>query len=535
MVHGPLGMPRLACQQSKDPQLDNCKAAPAIHSKPNQHDRSTYEQTTTMADRATEPLSKESSRQRATFQEIKEQQATPLSLDSRWTENLTDDEDNTPQPPSPPLRSLKRKEKEEKEEIRKLREEFAKKRKDIEQNIKVIAKQITELRTYAIQSNKELRRSTLAYSTLSIHQSLRNTLIIQEPKSLQRPSNPFFKSYTQFSKKPRPNSNKNSPEIIIGPDNTRSYESYTPKEDPPKPKSIPDKISSRQRQRADFRAQLKQLEKGIQQPEKRIQHPRTLSDLDDDRRKGNERDWQRDRGYGYGRGKNGPPGLPKGFGNGPSKDPGFGNEPPKDLRKRRTTGNYIGNPLPIRPLAKHNTLAYGTPSALNDNGNDFLELRATDPHLRAKELALFARSFLKELKYSRPDDDFKTQLNLVKKENPKTSLSECFKKLAKELKGIQSSLRPGLKDDRSLADKLYSAYKNVPKTTIARMNLAFTSTAAIADIRRAIAFATESSRPAKAKAYASSSEPHDHTYFQHNTSKADSDLDEEYECFIQNR
>ncbi|EKD19102.1 hypothetical protein MBM_02339 [Drepanopeziza brunnea f. sp. 'multigermtubi' MB_m1] len=81
------------------------------------------------------------------------------------------------------------------------------------------------------------------------------------------------------------------------------------------------------------------------------------------------------------------------------------------------------------------------------------------------------------------------------KENLRTSLSECFKKLVKKLKGIQSSLRPGLKDDRSLANKLYSACKNVLKTTIARINLTFTFTAVIADIRKAIAFATETSRP----------------------------------------
>ncbi|EKD18830.1 hypothetical protein MBM_03072 [Drepanopeziza brunnea f. sp. 'multigermtubi' MB_m1] len=268
-------------------------------------------------------------------------------------------------------------------------------------------------------------------------------------------------------------------------------------------------------------------------------------------------------------------GTKEGFGNGPSRDPGFGNEPPKDPGRGRTTGNYIGNPLPIRPLARQSTPAYGTPGAPDDNSDDFPELRAADPHPRAKELALFARSFPKELKYSRPDDDFKTQLGifadqasrygltsddylaafpimlteeaitfyynhmikarLPTKENPRTSLSECFEKLAKELKGIQGSLRPGLRDDRSLADKLYSACKNVPKTTIARMNPAFTSTAAVANIRRAIAFATKTSRPpAKARAYASSSEPHDHTC-SHNTSKADSDLDEEYECFIQDR
>ncbi|EKD15965.1 hypothetical protein MBM_05976 [Drepanopeziza brunnea f. sp. 'multigermtubi' MB_m1] len=162
----------------------------------------------------------------------------------------------------------------------------------------------------------------------------------------------------------------------------------------------------------------------------------------------------------------------------------------RDLKKvRPITGNYIGNPLPIRPLAKHGTLAYGTLSAFNDNNNDFLELRATDPYLKAKKLALFARSFLKELKYSRPDDNFKTQLT----------------------------------------------YKNVLEITIVRINPAFTFTAAVANIRRAIAFATKTSRPpAKARAYASFSELYDHTCF-HNTLKADSDLNEKYECFIQDR
>ncbi|EKD14236.1 polyprotein [Drepanopeziza brunnea f. sp. 'multigermtubi' MB_m1] len=208
-------------------------------------------------------------------------------------------------------------------------------------------------------------------------------------------------------------------------------------------------------------------------------NPNSLSDLDDDRRRGNGGDWQRDRGYEHGRSKNGLSRPSKGFGNGPSKDPGFGNEPLKDLRKGRTTGNYIGNPLPIRLLARQSTLTYGTSSAFNDDRNDFLKLRAADLHPRAKELALFARSFPKELK----------------KENLRTSLSECFKKLVKKLKGIQGSLRPGLKDDRSFANKLYSACKNVLKTTIARMNLAFTSTAAVADIRKAIAFATKTSRP----------------------------------------
>ncbi|KAJ5046428.1 uncharacterized protein L3040_003672 [Drepanopeziza brunnea f. sp. 'multigermtubi'] len=97
---------------------------------------------------------------------------------------------------------------------------------------------------------------------------------------------------------------------------------------------------------------------------------------------------------------------------GTEEDPGFGNEPLRDLRRGRTTGNYIGNPLPIRPLARQSTPAYGTLSALDDDGDDFFELGAADLHSRAKELALFARSFPKELKYLRPDDDFKTQLGI---------------------------------------------------------------------------------------------------------------------------
>ncbi|EKD12972.1 hypothetical protein MBM_08926 [Drepanopeziza brunnea f. sp. 'multigermtubi' MB_m1] len=217
--------------------------------------------------------------------------------------------------------------------------------------------------------------------------------------------------------------------------------------------------------------------------------------------------------------------------NGPPKDLRFGNEPLKDLGQDLERGyEPLGGPRPNRPLtstpfstrviAKH---TYGILRAFNDDRDDFFELRAADLHLRAKELALFARSFLKEL-------------------------NECFEKLAKELKGIQSSLRLGLKDDKSLADKLYSACKNVLKTTIARINLASTFTAAVANIRRAIGFATESIQPLKSesyrpskasRAYASFSEPFDQSQHssQHSSqtsSKADSDdLEDEYECFIQ--
>ncbi|EKD15733.1 hypothetical protein MBM_05744 [Drepanopeziza brunnea f. sp. 'multigermtubi' MB_m1] len=308
--------------------------------------------------------------------EIKEQQATLLGLDSKWTaENLTDDEDNTPQPPLLPLRSLKGKEKEEREEIRRLREEFAKERKDIEQNIKISVPNFNN-------PKREFSNPKEGFSTFGRIDKL--------PISFKRP---------RISK-------RETKGIRIA-------------------KSAPKGTD------------IIKLEP---QP-------------------------QEDRGYGYGGIRNGPSRSLRGFGNGPLKDSGFGNEPLKDLERGRTTGNYIGNPLPIRLLVRHSTLAYGTPSAFNDDSDDFLELRAADPYLKAKELALFAKSFLKEL-------------------------NECFKKLAKKLKGIQGFLRPGLRDDRSLANKLYLAYKNVLKTTIARMNPAFTFTAAIADIRRAIAFLT---------------------------------------------
>ncbi|EKD14183.1 polyprotein [Drepanopeziza brunnea f. sp. 'multigermtubi' MB_m1] len=487
-----------------------------------------------------------------TLQEIKEQQATPLGLDSRWTvENLTDDDDDdiTPQPPLP-SRSPKGKEKEtsgrkeEREEIRRLREEFLREKSDMERSMEAMARQMAELRTYAIQSNEELRRSTSA--------TRQNLRAFRTKSALTRDS-------VQISV---PNlNNPRGGSSTLG----RTGKLPTPLKRP--------RINKRETRGM-----------GIAKNAPRAGDPNGPGDPDDDRRKGNGGDWQGDRGYGYGGGRNGPPGPPRGFGNGPLRDPGFGNEPLRDPGRGRTTGNYIGNPLPIRPLARQSTLAYGTLGAPDDDGDDFLELGAADPHPRAKELALFARSFPKELnRYGLTSDDYlaaflimltgeaitfyynhvikarlltfkanaiavrdhfetdhrrqakydrweEISLDLVRKENPGTSLSECFEKLAKELRGIQGSLRPGLRDDRSLANKLYSACKNVPETTIARMNPAFTSTAAVADIRRAIAFATETSRPpAKARAYASSSEPHDHTC-SHNTSEADSDLDEEYEC-----
>ncbi|EKD15139.1 glycosyl transferase [Drepanopeziza brunnea f. sp. 'multigermtubi' MB_m1] len=303
-------------------------------------------------------------------------------------------------------------------------------------------------------------------------------------------------------------------------------------------------------------------------------NPNDLDGSDGDPEGGNRGGSEWNGHGGRGRGHGGPI---RGQGNEPLRDPGRGYEP-------------LGEPGPNRPLtstlfstrvlARHSTLAYGT---LGDPDDDFLELGTTDPYSRAKELALFARSFPKELKYSGPKNDFNTRLRifadhacryglttddylaaflimlareaigfyynyvikaqlptfkanaiavrdhfetdqrrqanydrweeilleLIRKENPANSLAECFEKLERELRTVQRALRPGLRDDKSLADKLYSACKNVLETTIARMNLAITSTAAIADIRRAIAFATESLRPpAKAsRAYASSSEP----------------------------
>ncbi|EKD14698.1 hypothetical protein MBM_06909 [Drepanopeziza brunnea f. sp. 'multigermtubi' MB_m1] len=382
--------------------------------------------------------------------------ATLISLKehllSKGTENLTDDEDNTPQPPPPPLRSPKGKERKEGEEIRRLREEFAKEKRDIEQNIKISVPNLSNPRREF--SNPKKGSSTLGRTDKLLRSLNRLRIDKRDTKGIRIAKNaPKGTDITKLE-----------PRLVI------------------------------------------QMALAIL----------TMTDEKETREISKEIEATDTEG-----------------------DPGFGNELLKDLRRGRTTGNYIGNPLPIRPLARHNTPAYGTPSALDDNDNDFLELKATDLYLRAKELAFryglisddYLAAFLIMLTgkaitfyYNHVIkarlSTFKANAIAVKdhfetdhrrKENPRTSLSECFEKLAKELKGIQGSLRPGLRDDRSLADKLYSACKNVPKTTIARMNLAFTFTAAIADIRRAIAFATKFFRPAKARAYASSSEPHDHT------------------------
>ncbi|EKD13459.1 hypothetical protein MBM_08177 [Drepanopeziza brunnea f. sp. 'multigermtubi' MB_m1] len=266
-----------------------------------------------MADRATRPSSEESSRQKALkgplyprlpslserpddemssilfdlnellyarLDKIKEQQAAPLGLDSRWTaENLTDDEDNTPQPSLPPLRSPKGKEK----EISVPNFNNPKGRSSTFGRIDKLLRSFNKLRIDK-RDTKGIRIAKSALKALAI-------LTMTDEKETEE----------------------------IG---------------------------------------------------KEIEATST------------------------------------------EEDPGFGNKLLKDLKRGRTTGNYIGNLLPIRPLAKQSTLAYGTLSASDDDGDDFLKLRAADPHLRAKELALFARSFLKELKYSRPDDDFKTQLGI---------------------------------------------------------------------------------------------------------------------------
>ncbi|EKD13094.1 hypothetical protein MBM_08856 [Drepanopeziza brunnea f. sp. 'multigermtubi' MB_m1] len=85
---------------------------------------------------------------------------------------------------------------------------------------------------------------------------------------------------------------------------------------------------------------------------------------------------------------------------GPTK--GQGNEPLRDL------GRGYG---PLDGLEPNRPFTYGTLGDLDDD-DDFLELGTADPHSRAKELALFARSFLKELKYSSLKNDFNTRLKI---------------------------------------------------------------------------------------------------------------------------
>ncbi|EKD12517.1 hypothetical protein MBM_09273 [Drepanopeziza brunnea f. sp. 'multigermtubi' MB_m1] len=228
--------------------------------------------------------------------------------------------------------------------------------------------------------------------------------------------------------------------------------------------------NSYQRQRKDLRFGYEQ--KREQALASDLSDPNS-SDGDPKRKNREGNEWDR-----HGRKERGHGGPTKGQGNEPLKDPGRGYEPPGGPRLNRPP---TSTPFSTRVLARH---TYGT-LALDDD-DDFLKLGTADPHSRAKELALFAKSFFKELKYSSLKNDFNIRLKIFADhayryglttddylaaflimlareaigENLRNSLSECFEKLAKELKGIQSSLRPSLKDDKSLADKLYSLAKS---------------------------------------------------------------------------
>ncbi|EKD19433.1 hypothetical protein MBM_02670 [Drepanopeziza brunnea f. sp. 'multigermtubi' MB_m1] len=298
---------------------------------------------------------------------------------------------------------------------------------------------------------------------------------------------------------------------------------------------IQEKFSSYQRQRKDLRFGSQQDQgNGYRQgraqgyEQKREQAPANdLSDPDSSdgdpeggNRRGNEWDRHGRKGGGHG-------GPTKGQGNepprDPGRDPGRGYEPPGGPGPNRPP---TSTPFSTRVLARH---TYGTPAPDDD---DFPELGTADPHPKAKELALFAKSFPKELKYSRPKNDFNTRLKIFADHACRYGLTTddylaafpimlaeeaigfyynyvikaqlpTFKENAIAIKDYfktehrRQAKYDRLKDDKSLADKLYSACKNVPETTIARMNPASTSTAAIADIRRAIGFATESIQPLK--------------------------------------
>ncbi|EKD12604.1 hypothetical protein MBM_09173 [Drepanopeziza brunnea f. sp. 'multigermtubi' MB_m1] len=236
-------------------------------------------------------------------------------------------------------------------------------------------------------------------------------------------------------------------------------------------------------------------------------------DLEGGNKRGNEWNGHGRRGRGHG-------GPTRGQGNETPRDLGRGYEP---LGGPGLNRPFINTLFSTRVIARH---TYGTPRALDDD-DDFLELGTTDPHLRAKELALIFAD--QASRYGLTSDDYLAAFSIMLIKEAITfyynyvikARLPTFKANAIAVKDhfetdYRRSLRPGLKDDKSLADKLYSACKNVLKTTIARMNLASTFTAAVADIRRAIGFATEiiqplkseSYRPAKAsRAYASSSEP----------------------------
>ncbi|EKD12973.1 hypothetical protein MBM_08927 [Drepanopeziza brunnea f. sp. 'multigermtubi' MB_m1] len=346
--------------------------------------------------------------------------ATLLSLDSKWTENLTDDEDNTPQPPPPPLRSPKGKEKEEGEEIRRLREEFAKEKRDMEQNMES-QNHLSGLQTPFSKATLSFLKSLDRVATKIVLRSSSDQTTLEATGATRQKRTPLAKDSVQISVPNLSNPKRGSSTL----------------------------------ERTD------KLLRSFNKPRIDKRDTKALAILT-------------------------------------MTDEGETKEISKEIEATDTEGVGTG---PLDYQRDSETDLQGTP----DSEMSFLRTLEEDGLPATISVTLYRSDHWLST----------TRLHLVKKENLRTSLSECFKKLAKELKGIQSSLRPGLKDDRSLADKLYSACKNVLETTIARMNLAFTFTAAVADIRRAIAFATKTFRPAKAK--------------------ADSDLDEEYECFIQDR
>ncbi|EKD14469.1 hypothetical protein MBM_07190 [Drepanopeziza brunnea f. sp. 'multigermtubi' MB_m1] len=450
MVHGPLGMPRLACQQSRDPQLDN---------KPNQQDRSTYEQTAIIADRVIRPPGRESSRQRA----IK---YYTLRVSSLSTEPLAIQPKQTLYPG---LLSLS---------------------EGPDDEMRMVPLKAKGLRQWDGQALE--RRAAALMDFPGNKRAISNTLKLRFKVDRRKPHG------------------------------RRGY--YT---------STTSTFTS---------AKLKKEGKGNLKQERRRKRDSEIT------RRVCEREEEYKAKYrGYSKANSGITDLRY------------------TIQRRAATKHFsvfdVLNPLiatqyanhtigakiasaPFKPLfqelqpgflkpkteTRQNLRAFRTKSTLTKDSVQISVPNLSNPKGGSSTLE---RTGKLPISLKRPRINKRETKDLVKKENPRTSLSECFKKLAKELKGIQSSLRPGLKDDRSLANKLYSAYKNVPKTTIARMNLAFTFTAAVANIRRAIAFAIKTSRPfAKARAYASSSEPHDHTC-SHNTLKADSDLDEEYESSIE--
>ncbi|KAJ5038819.1 uncharacterized protein L3040_006498 [Drepanopeziza brunnea f. sp. 'multigermtubi'] len=270
-----------------------------------------------------------------------------------------------PSTPNSPRQSLRE---EENEELQRqiLRNE------ELQRRNNAIARDLNDLRNLTITRDAQQRKERIEEATRH-----KEELKAARPSSLKRSSRDSLPS-------PVP--------LLLQPQEAQTYRGHTPKEE----------IRREEDQGNGYRQGRAQgyEQKREQTPASDLSDPDS-SDGDPEGRNRGGSEWN-----GHGRRGGGHGGPTKGQGNEPPRDPGRdlgrGYGPPDGPGPNRPS---TSTPFSTRVLARHSTPTYGTPGDLDD---DFPELGTADPYPRAKELALFARSFPKELKYSGPDDDFRT-------------------------------------------------------------------------------------------------------------------------------